>query len=147
MKFERDSRNRRTATFEVEPESGFHEQFIAMSALGLLTVQNRASEQRLTTARLAVRLDKQSMRGDVDGEQKLQATSSPLSVPEAKILHGALNEFRLAAPGAILAVAMGGPHSANIRAVEDDVAEGMIKALTAEFRLKSLVAPRPFGFH
>lgn len=148
MKFEKDSRNRRTAIFEVDARDNLHQQHIAVSALGMLTMAHRDKDQRTLSAQLGVRLAQAPTSAEVEGETKSQETRAALSFKEAGILQVALIDYVTFTPEGIQqALMMRGPHAANVRAVETDIISvAMLPPLQEEFRLAAPSTPPPFGF-
>ena len=149
MKFDRARNNHRTAIFEVDPDTNFHEKFVATSALGTLTVINRSRpEDRLLSARLGVKLEALPHTDpDKEEPETLVPSTAPLSRYEAGTLSTALEVFAQDTPEALVGfLNAGSPAAANARAVAAEHAATMLRAIHMEFDPLPVKQPLPFGF-
>src|SRR6266850_1156356 len=148
MKFEKARNGRRTAIFEVDRTTQFHEQVVAKDALGVLTAASRKNQRnRLASARLGVRINTlESTRKD--GEKSIPIPSSmPLTKEQAGLLCAALLEFITDTPYALPALLPFNVHACNVRVVEADIAQGMLDSITQEFGIQQIGAEStPYGF-
>ena len=148
MHFEVAGNGHRTAIFEADNTTKFHEQFVAASALGVLTSKRRRDpQQRAEASKLGTRIGSLASSRS-EGETSVAVdTSMPLTRGNAELLSAALREFIADTPNAIhLALITSSPRNCNVRGVEAAMAEVMLEQLAAEFDLPAAVEPVPFGF-
>lgn len=148
MLLETSPNGHKVVTFEEDPAYGFHEQFIARDALGLLTLRYaREPSERLAPAQLANKIDKlqwcTSETKDLP-EKKLQNSRLPIKKNELEILKSALENYIESTPSSIRNALSNGPSACNIRALEGHLATNML--LVLDPGQTQLSQKPPFGF-
>lgn len=135
MKFERARNGHRTATFEIDQDTKYHEHVVAVNALGTLTATTRSDrEMRLHSARLGVRLGGIQYAGERDDGREFTPSRTKLTKDEASVLDTALTTFVVDTPEAVRGLlAIGNAPACNTRTVEAELASSMQEDLRAEF--------------
>lgn len=136
-------------TFEVITDIDFHEQGVALDALGTLTCLRRLKPTHVQPAYLGTAIAKAKVHTEEGTEKSvLIPTEHTLSADDLTVLHEALVQYQEDTPAAIRHMfSMGNPHAANVRAVEGDMALGMIEEILAMADVElTNWRPRPVGF-
>lgn len=143
MNFYRSSNHRRTALFEYHPDTGLHEQAVAVTALGTFAAKHyHDAEKRIIPAKLGVII------AHIEVPDSKQHISMQMLKPQAEVLGEALDNFLSDSSQAVRQFfLMGNPHGSSVRAVEHEMAGAMLEALSSEFKFKPQTEELKFGFN
>jgi hypothetical protein len=132
-------------TFEVDPETEFSEQFVAINALGAYTLRQDNPKDKSASSYLAVRIRSaktESGAQPTGPPEKPQEVSADLSPLEADTLVNALRHYAGSTDFDLDNFAMMHNYQAvSTRVVEGCMAEAMGQALEAQFLLDPVPLP------
>jgi len=144
MKFEYENGIETVAIFEVDPIIKIHEQHVAANALGYLTLVRRKdsirrAESAMLGAKIMVLDNTETNKDEKTQKEDTIPVNSSMELPEdeAKLLALALHEFSEDTPQAILSNPSS-PHSCNVRAIEGDLADTMLRQINDQYGFERL---------
>ncbi len=149
MQFERASKNTpRTARFEVDPETKFHEAVVARKALGTRVAENRTNlDKTYGPAILGVKIGSLDItRQNDEGKTEPIPAEINLTNTNAKILCRSLQDFIDDTPKALVSAMSADPSNCNMRVVEGMMAQSMLNQINEEYSLTTSQSSQQIGF-